>query len=280
MNEQVGSIQPSQLGKFQYIPASGCVPDIDNIDMSSYGTYPGAMSMNGSIFGQYMPYNNPMYGMGMGYGDSSYFDNMKNYQQNWTNYYVDAQKLQRNSDLRINGAMEAIQETAANLKDKINHNEQDQVKEAYEKYLEAVKNAYGDASEEELNSRALALYGQLSGVSLVQDLRNNGHTSFLQGFIQSISLGTYGRKSAEDNIAEITHQKVPTGEKTEQNIGRAAGIATVGAVAYGAAKALAGKGGGIFKTTGKFLTTKAGFIGALAAGAVAAITLLTSKVTT
>lgn len=287
MNEQVGSIQPSQLGKFQYTPMTGFygAADLDNIDMTSLSSYSGTMGMNGSIFSNpamtgMNPYN-PMFGMGLGMGDSSYFDNMKQYQQNWTNYYVDSQKLQRNSDLKINGAMEAIEETAANLKDKINHNEQDQIQEAYQKYLAAVKNAYGEGSEEELNSRALAMYTQLNGgTSLVQDLRNNGHTSFLQGFIQSISLGAYGRKSAEDNISEITHQEVPMGEKTEQNVGRVAGFATIGVAAYGATKALSGHGTGILKTVGKFFKTKAGIVSAIVAGTVVAITLLTSKVTT
>lgn len=276
----VSSIQPLNLGTFQYMPmVSPFSSDFDKIDMMSMGSYTGAMGMSGSIFNPMGMGFNPTFGMGMGM-DSSYFDNMKNYQQNWNNYYVDSQKLQRNSDVRINGAMEAIQETAANLKDRIAQNEQDQIPEAYQKYLNAVKNAYGEASEEEINSRALSLYTQMTGKTLVQDLRDHGHTSLLQGFLQTVTLNTYCRRSAEDNIADITHQSVPLGEKTEQNIGRIAGLGAIGAAAYAGAKALAGHTGGILKGAAKFLTTKAGFIGAAVAGVVALGTIFSSKVST
>ena len=98
--------------------------------------------------------------------------------------------------------------------------------------------------------------------------------------IQSVTFNTYSRRSAEDNIADITHQSVPTGEKTEQNIGRIAGIGVVGAAVYGAVKMLAGQGGNILKGATKFLTTKAGFIGAAVAGLVALGSVLTSKIST
>lgn len=280
--DNVSSIQPLNLG-FQYMPmVSPFSCDFDKIDLMSMGSYTGAMGMGGSIFnpmcmgGMYAP----TFGMGMGAMDTSYFDNMKNYQQSWNNYYLDSQKMQRNNDVKLNGAMEAIQENAANLSDKIAQNEQDQVMEAYKNYLNAVKNAYGEASEQEINSRALSLYTQLTGKTLVQDLRDHGHTSLLQGFIQTITLNTYDRRSAEDNIAEITHQSVPTGEKTEQNIGRLAGCATIGAAAYGAVKLLAGHSGKILKGAAKFLSTKAGIIGVVAAGLVALTSLFTSKVST
>lgn len=278
--DNVGSIQPLNLGTFRYMPmASPFSCDLDRIDMTSMGSYTGAMGMNGSIFNPMMGGGfNPMFGMGA--PDSSYFDNMKNYQQSWNDYYVDAQKMQRNNDVKLNGAMEAIQETAVNLRDRVAQNEQDQIPEAYNNFLSAVKNAYGDASEEEINSRALSLYTQMTGKTLVQDLREHGHSSLVQGLIQSLTLNLYGRRSAEDNIAEITHQTVPTGEKTEQNIGRIAGCGIVGAAAYAAAKALAGHTGTILKGAAKFLTSKAGIIGAVAAGVVALTSIFTSKIST
>ncbi len=278
--DNVGSIQPLNLGTFQYMPMTSPFScDLDRIDLTSMGSYTGAMGMNGSIFNPMMGGGfNPMFGMGA--PDSSYFDNMKNYQQSWNDYYVDAQKMQRNNDVKLNGAMEAIQETAVNLRDRVAQNEQDQIPEAYNNFLSAVKNAYGDASEEEINSRALSLYTQMTGKTLVQDLREHGHSSLVQGLIQSLTLNLYGRRSAEDNIAEITHQTVPTGEKTEQNIGRIAGCGIVGAAAYAAAKALAGHTGTILKGAAKFLTSKAGIIGAVAAGVVALTSIFTSKIST
>ena len=266
--DNVSSIQPLNLGTFQYMPmTTPFQSDFDRIDMTSMGSYTGAMGMNGSIFnpmGMGAGFT-PMFGMGMGGMDSTYFDYMKNYQQNWNNYYVDSQKMQRNNDVKLNGAMEAIQVTASNLKDRILQNEQDQIPEAYQNYLNAVRNAYGDASEEEINSRALSLYAQINGKTLVQDLRENSHNSFIQGFLQTITLNAYCRRSGEDNIADITHQSVPMGEKTEQNIGRIAGCGAIGAGVYAIARSL---------------TKKAGIIGACAAGLVALTSILTSKITT
>ncbi|MBP3848087.1 hypothetical protein J6I39_10135 [bacterium] len=283
--DNAGSIQPLNLGTFKYIPqCAGTNPfpcDYDKIDMTSMGSYTGAMGMCGSIFNPMGGVGfNPMFGMGMGAMDGTYFDNMKNYQQSWNNYYVDAQKMQRNNDVKLNGAMEAVQETAANLRDRVAQNEQDQIPDAYKNYLNAIKNAYGEASEEELNSRALSLYSQMTGKTLVQDLRDHSHSSLVQGLIQSLSFNLYGRRSAEDNIAEITHQSVPAGEKVEQNVGRFAGIGVVGVGAYGAAKALAGHTGSILKGAAKFLTSKAGIIGAAVAGFVALTSVLTSKIST
>ena len=110
-------------------------------------------------------------------------------------------------------------------------------------------------------------------------MRENGHKSFLQGFIQTATLGMYAQKSAEDNIAEITHQEVPMGEKVEQNIGRIAGVGAIGATAYGITKAVSGNTGAILKGLGKFLKTKAGIASVIVAGLVAAKTLFSSKVT-
>ena len=271
MASNIGAIQPA--GLFQYSPSFMSYPDIDNIDMIS-----NPYSMSGSIFGNgMMPYGT----MGMGYDpNKSYFENMKDYQKQWNDYYVDQQKINRQNDVQVNAPMEAIRETAINLKDKILHDEQDQIENAYAKFYNSVRNAYGaEGSEEDLNSRALSLYTQLNGgKSLVQDLRENGHSSFLQGFIQTLSLGLYAKKSAEDNIAEITHQEVPMGEKVEQNIGRIVGVTTIGAAAYGLTKAISGNGSAILKAVGKFATSKAGIVSLAVAGLVALKTLFSSKV--
>lgn len=272
MNNSIGAIQP--IGLFQYTPTfMQNYADIDDIDMIS-----NPYSMNGSIFPNGI---NPMGSFGMGFDpNKSYFDNMKDSQKQWNEYYVDQQKLNRQNDVQVNAPMEAIRETALNLKDKILHDEQDQIQAAYVKYFESVKNAYGEGSESELNSRALSLYTQLNGgKSLIQDLRENGHKSFLQGFIQTATLGLYAKKSAEDNIAEITHQEVPMGEKVEQNLGRVAGVGAIGAATYGITKAVSGNTGKILKGLGKFLTTKAGIASVIVGAIVTATTLFSSKVT-
>ena len=268
--ENIGAIQPT--GLFQYTPTY--LPnyaDIDDIDMIS-----NPYSMSGSIFGL-----NGMNPMGMGFDpQKSYFENMKDYQKQWNEYYVDQQKINRQNDVQVNAPMEAIRETATNLKDKILHDEQDQIENAYVKFYNSVRNAYGqEGSDEELNSRALSLYTQLNGgKSLVQDLREHGHSSFTQGLIQTLSLGLYAKKSAEDNISEITHQEVPMGEKIEQNLGRVTGVGVIGAGAYGLTKLISGNVTKILKAAGKFMTSKAGIVSLVIAGAVAAQTLFSSKV--
>ncbi len=259
------AIQP--VGLAQYTPNYNFLyPDIDNIDLMT-----NPYSMNGSVFGLngVMPYSTGFN------SDKSYFDNMKDYQRNWNEYYVEQQKINRENDVEINSPMEAIRENATNLKDKILHDEQDQILAAYNKYYNSVANAYAGSktSQEEINSRALSLYTQLNGgKSLVQDLREHGHSSFVQGLIQASSFGLYAKDSVEDNIAKITNHEVPISEKVEQNLGRVAGVGIIGSGAYGLTKLLNGNTSTILKATGKIVGSKAGIIGIIAAATVAAMT--------
>lgn len=251
-------------GTFQYNPYAAS--DFDDLDID-YSMYP--MGMNGSIFSGYggfaTPMASPMMGMG-GYSNQDYFNNMKEYQKFNIDYNVDQQKMQRNADLRINASVEGVQGAAANLKDKILQNEQDQIQEAYKAYVDSVRAAYGDGTEQEVQSRAKSLYAQMNGgKTLVQDLRDNSHGSFTQGLLQTLTLGAYCRHSSEDNISKITGQPVGSGEKTSQNFGRVSGSGIFGGIAYGLAKAAKFK--------------KAGIIG-LATGAIAAtMSFITGKVT-
>lgn len=265
----------SSVGNFQYNPYQ--YYDFDDLDMD-YSTYP-VMGIGGSIFDGYSSSMMPMMGMGMN-NNQSYFNNMRDSQRFYIDYNVDQQKMQRNADLRINGSLEAIKDTAATLKDKVVNNEQDQIQEAFERYITAVRAAYGDASESEIKARALTLYAQMNGgKTLYQDLRDYGHGSFTQGLIQSMMFSTFSRNSAEDNISKISGAPVGTGEKTKQNTGRVVGAAAVGAGTYGIVKALSGKmakaGGKISKLGGK-----AGIAGLAVGGIAAALSFLTGKVTT
>ncbi len=255
----------SNTGSFVYTPDPYF--DVEDLD-PTYSTYPmyGGMGYGmgmGSIFA-------PMMGT-MGGSPQEYFNQMKQYQQFYNDYNIDQQKMQRNADLRVNASMEAIQATYNALKDKINSNEQGQIEEAYNRFVQAVANAYGTGTEQEIKARAATLYAQLSGgKTLVQDMRENGHNSFLQGMLNSMAFGMYHSRSAEDNISAITGTPVSTGEKVEQNLGRLAGSAAVGAAAGGiASKFLAAGSKG-----------KAGIIGLAVAGASALLTFITGKVTT
>jgi len=235
---------------------------MDNIDLitNSYNYYPS--TMNSSIFGGgYMPYN-----MGGSYNPQAYYDYMRANQKFYADYNVDQNKLNRNSDLRINGSVEAVKGAAMILKDKVTQNEQDQVMQAYENYEQAVRLAYGDASDTEVRARALTLYAQMNGgKSLYQDLREHANGSATQGFIQSLTFGLYGRHSAEDNISEISKAPVGTTEKLKHNVGRVAGAGAMAGVGYAI--------GSLFGPVGKVV--------GLAAGAVSGLlSFLTGKVTT
>jgi len=241
----------------------------DDLDMDlNYGSYP--MFGTGSVFGAGFA-TPPMMGGGMGmggYSNQDFYNNMRENQQFQTNYTIEQQRLNRNADLQINAPLEAIKGAATALKDKITSNEQDQIQKAYERYVNAVAAAYGDCGDKSiLKARANSLYASMNnGVTIVQDLRQHGHGSATQGFIQALTFGTYDRHSAEDNVSFVTGSPVGTSEKTKHNLGRLAGAATVGGIAGGIAKAC--KSG------------KAKMIGLIAGGLAAAISFLTGKVTT
>ncbi len=249
----IGAISP--VGNFQYNPYY-----FDDLDMD-LGTYP---MMGGSIFGP--GFMTPGCGF-IGGNNGNYFDNMRDYQKFYIDYNIDQQKMQRNADLRINAAVEGIKEAAELLKDKVVNNEQDQIPGAFHRYVESVRAAYGSGTEHEIRSRALSLYTNMNkGRSLFEDLREYSHGSATQGFIQSLTFGLYNRRSAEDNIADISGSPVGTGEKTKHNLGRLAGAATVGGICGGIAKAC--KSG------------KAKMIGIVAGAISAALSFITGKVTT
>lgn len=275
----LNAIQPT--GYFQYDPMIAF--DYDDFDMS-YNSYP--MGMNGSIFDGYNGMGSMMPFAPIGGGNNqSYFDNMKQYQKFYNDYNVDQQKMQRNADMRVNGSMEAIGGSVVNLFDKIKQNEQDQIPKAFEALVENVRSAYGDGTPQELKSRALTLYQQISGAPLIEDLRKYGHSSLIQGIMQSATFSTSYRHSAEDNISDITGQPVGTGEKASQNFGRIVGAVGIGAAAGGITKLIT-KGSAATASNAKGIMkffkggSKAGKIGFLVGGIAAALSFITGKVST
>ncbi len=246
------------------------VNEVSNVTMPVGGGFNNPYSVDPLDLDYNMGYNSSIFGgmpMVGGYNNQQYYDNMMNNLHFNQNYKVEQQNGQRNVDLRINGSVEAVKGAAMILKDKILANEQDQIMDAYNNYVETVRLAYGDASEKELKARAATLFAQMNGgKSIYQDLRENSHSSFTQGAIQAMTFGLYDRNSAEDNISKISGAPVGTTEKTAHNLGRVAGSAGIGGIAYGIAKFL-GKG-------------KAGLIGLATAGVAGLISIFTGKVTT
>ena len=238
-----------------------------DLDMDfTTSSYPGMAT--GSVFGDGFSMMPMAGGYGGGFDMQSMYNNMQQQQQFQTDYSIKQQQLNRNADLQVNAPMEAIKGAATALKDKITSNEQDQIRDAYERYVNAVAAAYGTTPDDSvIKARANSLYANMNnGVTLVQDLRQYGHGSMTQGLIQGMTFGLYDKRSAEDNISTITGSPVGTTEKTKHNLGRLAGAATLGGIAGGIAKAC--KSG------------KAGKIGLIVAGIATAISFITGKVTT
>ncbi|MBD5403293.1 hypothetical protein HDR58_10935 [bacterium] len=238
--------------------------------------------LGGSIFDGYgmMPMTP---GIG-GTNNQSYFNNMKDYQKFYVDYNVDQQNMQRNADLRINASVEGIRGAAAILQDKIKQNEQDQIPQALNAYIESVSAAYGPGTPKEIKSRALSLYQEMTGKSLIQDLRDNSHSSFTQGALQSMTFSLWDRNSAEDNISALTGQPVNSGDKAAQNLGRVVGAVGVGAAAGGITKLLTKGGQATTQNTNGlakfFKGNKAGKVGVIVGLVAAGLAFITGKVST
>ena len=202
------------------------------------------MTMNGSIFGGGMMGGYPVTGgyPTMGGSTGSYQDYYKNYEK-YQDFMIDNQVHQqqkwRNVDLRLNAPQEGIQKQAAILHEKILQNEQQQIQAAYANFKNSVKAMYGSGSDEQISNRAASLYQQITGVTVTDDIRQHGRGSFTQGFLQTVTLGMADKKTAEENIAELTGQPVGRTEQGKKFAGNIAGGAVFGgAAAIGANWAL------------------------------------------
>ena len=158
-----------------------------------------------------MPYMNPYMNP---YMSNDYYNQMQNYYQR-----------QNQFDLSINSPEYAIQGALSNLNEKIVTNEQNQIRDAVDNVVEALRTKYPNATEAELRRSVSHTYAQAYGQPLVQAIRENGSSSFWQGFKQVITFGIADKYTAEDNIEYITGQK--QGRKT--TIGKIAGRAAAGA---------------------------------------------------
>ena len=249
--------------------------DLSGFDMySPTGMYMDPMlSMSGSIFGGMVP------GMGMGMpimpgmpmmpgmgGSGSYEDYYRQYER-YQDFMIDSQVRQqqklRNADIRLHAPEEGINGKVAVLQDKIIRNEQQQIKQAFDSYVESVKNLYGNISDADAKSRALTLYKQATGKTLLEDIREHGRDSFTQGVLQTATFGMFNRKTAEETVSELTGQPVGTEEK--KIAGNIAGGAVVGGTVWGLS-GLAMKG---LKIASKSRTFWGITLGAIAGGAAA-----------
>lgn len=193
------------------------------------------LSMNGSIFGGGMYPVMPMYSGGA-YNYEDYYKNYQKYQDFMTDARVRQQQNWREADLKLNSPMEGVAKKATYLHDKIMRNEQQQIQLAYNDFKESVRSLYPEANDEAIANRASTLYAQQYGSSITDDIRKYGRGSFTQGFLQTVTLGLADKKTAEENISELTGQ--PVG-RTETNLKIAGNVA--GGVVVGGATAISAK---------------------------------------
>ncbi len=238
------------------------------------------LTMNGSIFGS------PMMGMGglgyggmgygMGYGTypmaggnyEDYYRNYEKYQDFMINNQVRQQQKMRNADLLLNSPQEGIQKQAALLHDKILRNEQQQIVQAYASFKESVRNMYGDqATDEQIANRASTIYKQITGKSVIDDIRENGRDALTQGFLQTVTLGLADGNTAEENISALTGQPVGREDKMKKVIGNVAGGALIGGATFCVASPLLKA----LKVSAKSKTFW-GIVAGAAAGIIAAVT--------
>lgn len=206
----------------------------DLTDMDLYtplGMANPMMSMNGSIFGGGYGMYPAMPAFGGGYNYEDYYKNYEKYQDFMIDNQVRRQQKMRNADLRLNSPQEGIAKQATYLHEKIMQNEQQQIQEAYRNYIESVRNMYGDASPEEIANRASTLYAQQYGCSITDDIRKYGRGSFTQGFLQTLTLGLADKKTAEENVSELTGQPVGRSERGKKIAGNIVGGAVFGGAA-------------------------------------------------
>lgn len=186
------------------------------------------MSMNDSLFNYNYNYSMPYYMP----GNDSYYQNMEKYYENMMNSQISYQQKTREADITLNAAQRSLRQNGKNLRGKIVTNEQDQVMQAFNKYVESVQEYYGDkGSYDDLKNTALDTYEQQFGKDIQTELRENGSNSYLHGLKKVASLGLASKRSAEDNIALITGQPKGKTEKYKEWAGNAtagAGLSILG----------------------------------------------------
>lgn len=202
-----------------------------NYGYNPYNNYAAYADLN-SLYNYQLPSSN-YYGMGMGMGmpaftggnyQQQFYDNMKSNLNFQAGYQVDMLNYQRNYEFTANAPNERISSAVAILNEKIVSSEQEQIIGAYNNLKEAIRSMYPNASEADIKARANTCYTQLCGTSIVDDIRKNGSSSFTQGMKQVLGLGIFAdRKTAEENIAEITGQPVSRSQNAQKIAGGAIG---------------------------------------------------------
>lgn len=206
-------------------------------------------SMSGSIFGgDFMGGGFGGYG-GYGYNQElmrmspkermEYMADMEDYQ---IQRQIQRRKTMDAANFQVQAADDVITRQIGNLQSVVGRNEQDYVMTEYGKLTNAIRNKFKEAGytnvpEEQIKAHAEKLYYETTGKSLLNDVQENGHSSFVTGLVDVFGFGLGNEKSASQNIANITGQSETKAEKGWRWVGKI----TAGLIA-GAGIILGGKG--------------------------------------
>ena len=111
--------------------------------------------------------------------------------------------------------------------------------------MDAVRAAYdpeGKADDATIMAKARILYQQQTRSNLLDDIKANGHSPFMQGFINTFSLGLFKQNTPDETISKITGQPVSTSSSNSKNLGKAAGVASWTAIGAGVGSVVPGVG--------------------------------------
>jgi hypothetical protein len=188
-----------------------------------------------------------------GNGTDDYINQMKKYQDFYFDNNREQGKKTKETDLEVNAPLRRIQNDIAILQDTIKNNEQELIQPSFAALKESVKALHPGAnmSDEAVHNEALAVYkagtkdAAGNAISLQEHIRQYGNHSALQGLYQGLTLGFLAdNKTAAENIADISKQKVSKSETSWKIAGNAAGGAVAGAGLYAVGKGLFNLAGG------------------------------------
>lgn len=144
---------------------------------------------------------------------------------------IENQNHMNGINFTLTSESDAITRRISILQSKIKANEQDDIMDCYNKLLNAVKKQLTsqginikDVSSEQLKAYAEKLYLQTTGKSLTDEISEYGSGQFGNGFKKGIfGLGWLfcNKRTAKDNIAEITGEEVSKTDKLNQALGTA-----------------------------------------------------------
>lgn len=225
-----------------YTPSSAALPGIMSRTeammfpyIQQYTNYVNQMDLYNSLglpYGSCNYNTNPVFGaQGTGNFDmTQHLNQLAENRQRMSEYNRARMVQERQEGLALSAPIERVKTAAEDLQRKIVENEQNQIPQALASYLAAVRAAYdpeGVADEKTIMDRARELYKEQTGTDIISSIKDNAHSSFLQGFINGSTFGFFGQHSADETISDITGQEVSTTSRNLKIAGKATGGAAV-----------------------------------------------------